>query len=97
MSRKGKSICASAKAYGISEATLRSRFKMQEEGKTLVESRRKIAIGEQQKKYQQIALKLCVMWVLVPHYTRLNKFCKNMLNKLLLKIIDQVKNGLKVL
>ena len=40
---------------------------MQEKRKTLVESRRKIAIGEQ-KNNQQIAL--CVMWVLVPGYVR---------------------------
>ena len=50
MCREGKSIRASAKAYGMSEVTLQNRFKMQEEGKTLVVSGRKIAIGEQKEK-----------------------------------------------
>ena len=50
MCRKGKSICASMKAYGMSEATLQNRFKLQEEGETLVASGRKIAIGEQKEK-----------------------------------------------
>ena len=31
--REGKSIRASVKAYGMSEATLQNKFKMQEEGK----------------------------------------------------------------
>ena len=46
MCREGKSICASAKAYRMSKATLQKRFKMQEEGKTLVGSGRKNVIGE---------------------------------------------------
>ena len=46
MCREGKSICASAKAYRMSKATLQNRFKMQEEGKTLVGSGRKNVIGE---------------------------------------------------
>ena len=50
MCREGKSIPASTKAYGLSEATLQNRFKMQEEGKTLVGSGRKIVIGEQKEK-----------------------------------------------
>ena len=44
MCREGKSIIASAKAYGMSNSTLQNRFKMQEEGKTLVGSGRKICI-----------------------------------------------------
>ena len=50
MCREGKLIHASTKAYGMSEATLRNRFKVQEEGKTLVGPGRKIAIGEQKEK-----------------------------------------------
>ena len=50
MCREGKSIHASAKAHGMSEATLQNRFKMQEEGKILVGSGRKIVIGEQKEK-----------------------------------------------
>ena len=50
MCRGGKSIPASTKVYGLSEATLQNRFKMQEEGKTSVGSGRKIVIGEQNEK-----------------------------------------------
>ena len=50
MCKEGKSIHAIAKAYGMSEATLQNMFKMQEEGKTLVGSGRKIVIGEQKEK-----------------------------------------------
>ena len=50
MCREGKSIHASTKAHGMSEATLQNRFKMQEKGKTLVGSGRKIVIGEQKEK-----------------------------------------------
>ena len=35
--------------YGMSEATLQNRFKMQEEGETLVGSGRKIMIREQKE------------------------------------------------
>ena len=49
MCREGKSICASAKAYRMSKATLQNRFKMQEEGKTLVGSGRKNDWGIKRK------------------------------------------------
>ena len=74
---------------------------MQKEGKTLETSERKIATGEQKENQLAdcIKSKLCVMWFSVPRYTRLKKLCDNMLNqtnwKLLSKIIDQVKYGLK--
>ena len=41
---EGKSIRATAKPCGMSEATFRNRFKIQEEGKALLGSGRKIAI-----------------------------------------------------
>ena len=56
--REGKSICANAKAYGMSEATLPNKFKMQEEGKILVGSGRKIVIGEQKEKQLADCIKI---------------------------------------
>ena len=50
MCREGKSICVSVKAYGMSQATLKNRFKMQEEGKHWWDLEEKSPIGEQKEK-----------------------------------------------
>ena len=50
MCREGRSIRASTKACGMSEAILWNKSKMQEEGKALVGYGKKIAIGEQKEK-----------------------------------------------
>ena len=50
MCREGKSICESAKVCGMSHVLFQNRFKMQEEGFTLVGTGKEIAIGEQKEK-----------------------------------------------
>ena len=59
MCREGKSICGSAKASGMSEGTLPNRFKMQEEGRTLVRCGRKIVIVEQKEKQSDCIKTVC--------------------------------------
>ena len=62
MCREEKSICASGKACGMSEARLQNGFKMQEEEKTLVGSGRKISTGEQNR-VQQILYLLALIFM----------------------------------